>query len=187
MKRSTQIGLGAVGLILVASAWPESRNDNLVYNDAAACRADGKLTPEQCAQRFQEARAAHARDSQKYGSQGACEAEFGPGKCAATPPAASQTSGGHLWAPALVGFMVGRGLMASTSGQPLLPPTRETCPPGNASPECQPARSRSGGGGSWYSTTSGRPVATRGDGTAAATVASRGGFGSLGRGFSSGS
>ena len=194
MKRSTQIGLGAAGIVLVASAWSlmGGEDDHYVYQDSAACRADGKLTHDQCEQRFQEAKAAHARNARRFGSQSSCEAEYGPGKCETT-----QAGGGQMWVPALVGFMVARNLAASGGGvpQPLLPPTRATCPPGNSIPECQPARSGGGssgggGGGRWYTTTSGGEVSTsRRSGATSVGVASRGGFGSTGRGggFSSGS
>lgn len=193
MKRSTKIGLGAAGVVLVASAWSlmGGEDDHYVYADPAACRADGKLTHDQCEQRFQEARAAHTRNARRFGSQTNCEAEYGPGKCETT-----NAGGGQQWVPALVGFMVARNLAASGGGipQPLLPPTRQTCPPGNTIPECQPPRSGSSGGsssgGRWYSTPSGGTVSTsKGSGSTSVGVTSRGGFGSTGRGggFSSGS
>ena len=191
MKRSTKIGLGAAGVVLVASAWSlmGGEDDHYVYSDPAACRADGKLTSDQCEQRYQEARAAHARSARRFPSQSHCEGEYGSGKCEQV-----NVGGTQMWVPALVGFMLARNLAAAGGGvpQPLLPPTRQTCPPGNTIPECQPARSSGGSsgssGGRWYSTTSGGSVSTsRRSGSTSVGVTSRGGFGSTGRGFSSGS
>lgn len=188
------IGLGAVGVVLVASTWSlmGGEDDQYVYNDPAACRADGKLTPELCEQRYQDARIAHARDARRFFTQGGCEGEYGSGRCERITE-----NGVERWIPALAGFMVARGLLGRAgAAQPLLPPTRAACPPGNTIPECQPARtgggsSGSSSGGRWYSTPSGGGVSTsRGSGSTQVGVTSRGGFGTTGRGgggFSSGS
>ena len=184
MKRSTKIGLGAAGIVLAASVWSlmGGEDEKIVYSDAAACRADGKLTAEQCEQRFQEARAAHARDARRFPSLTGCEAEFGSGRCESI-----LVNGAQMWVPAFAGLMLARGLAGAA--QQLLPPNRQMCPPGSTVPECQPARSGggSGGGGHWYTTTSGGSVSTSPSGRSGVSVASRGGFGSTGHGVSSGS
>ncbi|TDR85486.1 DUF1190 domain-containing protein [Enterovirga rhinocerotis] len=194
MKRSTQIGLGAVGIILVASGWSYfgGEDDQLVYTDAASCRADGRMSEAQCEQRFREARTAQARDAKRFPSQSSCETEFGQGRCDTI-----QVNGTPMWVPALAGIMLARRLAAGGgAAEPLFAPTRQACPPGGTAPECQPARSGTGSSGSGggyagrraYSTTSGGTV-TAGTGTTKVSVASRGGFGSTGRGggYSSGS
>jgi len=193
MKRSTQIGLSAAGLLLVASAWSllHGEDEQLVYDDAAACRADRKLSDAQCEQRFDEARVAHLRDAKKFGNTWDCEAEYGPGRC--------QTrawNGAEVVVPALAGLVVARSLFGGGVAQPLLPPTRQACPPGSPSAECQPGRSASSGGsGSGgsrssgsraYTTTSGQSFVATG-GTTRASVTSRGGFGSTGHSFGSSS
>lgn len=196
MKRSTKIGLGAVGVVLVASAWSYlgGEDDKLVYNDTTACRADGKLSHDQCEQRYQEAKVAHQRNARRFGAQSSCEAEFGTGRC-------EMVGGvnGQMWAPALVGFMVARHLAGAGGGvaQPLLAPTRQQCRPGSPAEECRPAARTGGGstGGSSYgssgrraySTTDGGSVTAGGMGSTKVGVTSRGGFGSSGHGVSSGS
>ena len=200
MKRSSQIGLAAAGVLLVATVWSmtsEDPQENLVYNSLSACRAAGQLTAQQCETAFSEATAARLKDAPKFQSQTACEAQYGANGCS------SATIGGaQYFIPALAGFMLARGLSGGQA-QPLMPPTAATCPPGSTQPECQQARSSSssssGGyyGGSSssrsraYSTTSGRSITAafspgaRGGSTAATSTASRGGFGSIARSFSS--
>ena len=188
MKRSTQIGLAAVGVVLVASIWSrpdEETQDSLVYNSLSDCRAGGQLSAQQCETAFSEAAAARLKEAQ-YGANGCSSASIG---------------GAQYFIPALAGFMLARGL-AGAQAQPLLPPTAATCPPGSPQPECQQPRassssssssyggSSSGGGRARaYSTTTGRgftvsPSATRGV-SSTTRVSSRGGFGSIARSFSS--
>ncbi|MGX1741947.1 DUF1190 domain-containing protein [Bosea sp. NPDC055353] len=200
MKRSSQIGLAAAGLLLVATVWSmtsEDPQENLVYNSLSDCRAAGQLTAQQCETAFAEATAARLKDAPKFQSQSACETQYGASGCS------SATIGGaQYFIPALAGFMLARGLSGGQAqAQPLMPPTAAACPPGSTQPECQQARSSgssgssSYGGGSSrsraYSTTSGRSITaafaagSRSGGTAATSTASRGGFGSIARSFSS--
>lgn len=203
MKRSTQIGLAAAGVVLVATIWgsgrEEATEDSLVYNSLSDCRAGGQLTSTQCEQRFNEATANHLRDAKKFSSTSACEAEYGSGSCRS-----AVWNGASVVVPALAGFMLARSFaQGGGAAQPLLPPTREACPPGSAAPECQQARSSSGsssggygGRGSSsssraYSTTSGAAVVARSGSSpgvvTTTSTTSRGGFGSTARSFSSSS
>ena len=66
MKRSTQIGLAAAGVLLVATIWSRSDEDtqeNLVYNSLSDCRAGGQLSAQQCETAFSEATAARLKDA----------------------------------------------------------------------------------------------------------------------------
>lgn len=203
MKRSTQIGLAAAGVVLVATLWANSgadEEDSLVYNSLADCRAGGQLTSTQCEQRFNEATANHLRDAKKFSSTSACETEYGAGSCRS-----AVWNGAQVVVPALAGIMLARSFaQGGGAAQPLLPPTREACPPGSQAPECQQARSSSsgssGGGGGYggrgsssraYSTTSGAALVARsGSSPGVATTTSttsRGGFGSTARSYSSSS
>ncbi|KPF71866.1 hypothetical protein IP69_05185 [Bosea sp. AAP35] len=203
MKRSTQIGLAAAGVLLVATYWgrsgsPDQSEDSLVYNSLAECRAGGRLTSTQCDQRFREASANHLRDAKKFTSTSACETEYGSGSCQS-----AVWNGAPVIVPALAGFMLARSLaQGGGAAQPLLPPTRQAFPPGSQAPECQQARSSSGGGGGGggygggrsssraYSTTSGAALVARSgtaSGVATTSTTSRGGFGSTARSYSSSS
>lgn len=206
MKRSTQIGLAAAGVVLVATIWANSgpdEEDSLVYNNLAECRAGGQLSSSQCEQRFNEASANHLRDAKKFTSTSACETEYGAGSCRS-----AVWNGAQVVVPALAGIMLARSLAQGGGGaaQPLLPPTQQACPPGSQAPECQQARSSSsssGGGSSYggrsgssssssraYSTTSGAALVARSgtvSGASSASTVSRGGFGSTSRSYSSSS
>ncbi len=199
MKRSTQIGLAAAGLVLVATVWSLSGDDAdeaLIYNSLADCRAAGQMSATQCEQRFNEASANHLRDAKKFNNAAACEIEYGAGSCRS-----STWNNAAVFIPALAGIMLARNLtQGGGAAQPLLPPDRQACPPGSQAEGCQQARSSSsssssGGGyrGSSssraYSTTSGAALTARNvSSTGVASVpgvASRGGFGSTARSFSS--
>ncbi len=203
MKRSSQIGLGAVGVLLVATVWSmtgEDPQENLVYNSLSDCRAAGQLTAQQCETAFSEATAARLKDAPKFQSQTACETQYGANGCSS-----AMIGGAQYFIPALAGFMLARGLSGGPA-QPLMPPTAAACPPGSTLPECQQARaasssssSSSSSSGSWgsssrsraYSTTSGSTVTaafaggSRGGSISTTSVSSRGGFGSTARSFSS--
>ncbi|MBA4334235.1 MAG: hypothetical protein C0420_04610 [Methylobacterium sp.] len=205
MKRSTQIGLAAAGILLVATYWGRSGSqqqseESLVYANLAECRAGGQLTSTQCEQRFNEATANHLRDAKKFTSTSACETEYGSGSCRS-----AVWSGAQVVVPALAGFMLARSLaQGGGAAQPLLPPTQQACPPGSQAPECQQARSSSSGssGGGYggrgssssaraYSTTSGAALVARSGSSpgvaTTTTTTSRGGFGSTARSYSSSS
>ncbi|MGQ3284076.1 DUF1190 domain-containing protein [Bosea sp. (in: a-proteobacteria)] len=205
MKRSTQIGLAAAGILLVATYWGRSGSqqqseESLVYANLAECRAGGQLTSTQCEQRFNEATANHLRDAKKFTSTSACETEYGSGSCRS-----AVWNGAQVVVPALAGFMLARSLaQGGGAAQPLLPPTQQACPPGSQAPECQQARSSSSGssGGGYggrgsssstraYSTTSGAALVARSGSSpgvaTTTTTTSRGGFGSTARSYSSSS
>lgn len=205
MKRSTQIGLAAAGILLVATYWGRSGSqqqseESLVYANLAECRAGGQLTSTQCEQRFNEATANHLRDAKKFTSTSACETEYGSGSCRS-----AVWNGAQVVVPALAGFMLARSLaQGGSAAQPLLPPTQQACPPGSQAPECQQARSSSSGssGGGYggrgssssaraYSTTSGAALVARSGSSpgvaTTTTTTSRGGFGSTARSYSSSS
>jgi uncharacterized protein YgiB involved in biofilm formation len=201
MKRSTQIGLAAVGVVLVATIWANSGSDeeeSLVYNNLAECRAGGQLSSSQCEQRFNEASANHLRDAKKFTSTSSCEAEYGSGSCRS-----AVWNGAQVIVPALAGIMLARSFaQGGGAAQPLLPPTRQACPPGSPAQECQQARSSSSSSGGGYggrssssssraySTTSGAALVARSgtvSGVSTTSTTSRGGFGSTSRSYSSSS
>ena len=217
MKRSTQIGLAAAGVVMVATYWSLSggeSEDSLVYSNLAECRAANQLSASQCEQRFNEASANHLRDAKKFTSSDACEQEFGSGGCQS-----AVWNGAQVFIPALAGIMLARQFMSGGgTAQPLLPPTNAACPPGtrqpgSGRPECeQPTRTSSSSSSSsrtssssyWgdssdsssrrsraYTTTSGQALVARGGSSTGSvsspSVASRGGFGSTSRSLSSSS
>lgn len=203
MKRSTQIGLAAVGVVLVAAIWSSRDGDakgDVAYGSIEECKADGQVSAQQCETLFGEAAAKRLAEAPKFQNQQSCEAQYGANGCSA-----ARIGGVEYFLPALAGFMLARSLSGGGQPQaaPLLPPTREACPPGSQAQECQQARSSSSGsGGSGgsrgsgssraYSTTSGSALVARSGGStsggvSAPSVSSRGGFGSTSSSYHSSS
>lgn len=206
MKRSTQIGLAAAGVVMVATVWSlygdDSPKEDLVYSSLGECRSGKDPGLQACEAAFAEASATRLREAPRFRDRVECEAVYGAGSCSD----AVIDNRLHVL-PALAGFMLARkaggGYQAAT---PLLTPTVAACPPaarrpGSGRPECEPPRNAAagatsaaryaggGGGGMWrsYSTTSGRgitaqPTVVR---RAAQTAASRGGFGATSRSYGS--
>jgi len=107
MKRSTQIGLAAAGVVMVATYWSLSggeSEDSLVYSNLAECRAANQLSTSQCEQRFNEASANHLREAKKFTSSASCEQEFGSGGCQS-----AVWNNAQVFIPALAGIMLARG------------------------------------------------------------------------------
>lgn len=192
MKRSTQIGLGAAGVLLVASTWSMfgGEKERISYSDIAECKADGRLQPGECEARFAEAEVTHVRDARRFSSTGECEAEYGAGRCETF-----SVNGSSIVVPALAGMMLARTMFGrSQRAEPLLPPARQACPPGSSAEECRTG-TRSGGtssgggyGSSSRSSRSQTAPSTSGSSSVAGgashpSVASRGGFGSTGHAF----
>lgn len=199
MKRSTQIGLTAAGLVLVAAMFSSGDDDareDLVFDTLDDCKKSGTISTQQCETVFAEATAKRLQEAPKFASRNECEAQYGGSGCSA-----ATIGGTQYFLPALAGFMLARSLGggAAAQGQPLLPPTRAACPPGSTQPECQQARSSSssssiggsrGSGSRAYSTTSGQALVSRSSTSSRAStpgVSSRGGFGSTSRSFFSSS
>lgn len=216
MKRSEYIAIGAVGLLAFAAFWPRNvtsvgggGSEEPILNDAQAfataeeCRAAPGMTPERCERAFDAVRQAAVGAAPRFGDQSACEAEYGAGQCRS-----STWNGASVFVPALVGVLVGRAIAnaGQPTSQPLYPPRAgpANCPQGAATPnqpECAPQSRSSGSSGAFgrtYSTGSGRTV-TRPAGTDArvsydarphtspgGSAVARSGFGSTGRGVSSG-
>ena len=149
MKRSTQIGLAAAGVVLVATVWSmsgdDTPNEDLVYNSLADCREANQLSAQACETAFADASAKRLSESPKFQRQAECEAQYGAGSCS------SATIGGaQYFLPALAGFMLARNLtgIGHRPAAPLLPPTQAVCPPGSrvpgsGRPECEQPRSSS--------------------------------------------
>lgn len=206
MKRSTQIGLAAAGVVLVATVWSLSGDDNapnedLVYNSLDECKQANQLGAQRCETAFADAAAKRLAEAPRFQRQAECEAQYGAGSCNS-----AMIGGAQYFLPALAGFMLARNLtgIGHRPAAPLLPPTQTVCPPGSRQPgsgrpECEQPRSSSSsssgggyGGSRRYSSTSGSSIAATNTLAARAaassqSASSRGGFGATSRSFSSSS
>jgi len=121
MKRSKSIGLVMMGVSAIAlTACEEQQVDAMVYESVQQCFADGGLTREQCETEYTSAKTAHVQAAPKYTSVEACQADFGPENCEQAPQRSS--SGGSIFMPLMMGYMMGSMLSGGRSGvaaQPL--------------------------------------------------------------------
>ena len=119
MKRSRSIRLVAMGagLLLVAGC-EEAKVDTAIFEDARQCEANG-ISAEACQADLARAREAHVQVAPKYTSQADCEADFGAAQCEVAPQ--KTTSGGSVFMPLMVGYMMGSMLNGNRVGaaQPL--------------------------------------------------------------------
>jgi uncharacterized protein YgiB involved in biofilm formation len=199
MKRSTQIGLAAAGVVLVATAWSLSgggSEGDLIYNTLDECKQANRLDAQACETAFADASAKRLTEAPKFQRQAECETQYGAGSCNA-----ATINGVQYFLPALAGFLLARNLtgIGHRPAAPLLPPTQRACPPRSGQPECEQARSgSSSGGGSSGGGSRSRAYSSpeRGDFAAtktatgavsSQTASSRGGFGATARSFSSSS
>jgi len=121
MKRSKTIALVMMSASTIAlTACDEPRVDAAVYDSVQQCIDDSKfsqISPEQCEAQFAAASKQHAKVAPKYTSQADCEADFGNGQCETAP---YQTrSGGSVFMPLMMGYMMGRMMGNGVAAQPL--------------------------------------------------------------------
>ena len=120
MKRSKSIGLVAMSASVIAlTACEEPAVDAAVFETLSQCLANGDVDRAQCEADFKAAKEQHARVAPKYTSQTDCEADFGAQQCE-TAPYQTQ-SGGSVFMPLMMGYMMGRMLSGRTgaASQPL--------------------------------------------------------------------
>ncbi len=172
-KRSSKVALVAMGMSVSAFALTgcEEKVEAFQFASAESCIVSGEFTEAECQERFEVAKVEHERAAPRYQSRADCEVEHGVEACA--PREASAGSGGGLWMPLMIGWMMGRSLGGPVATQPLY-----------RSPQAGMARTAGGvnvdakaGPVSVAKTAAARPAAGK--------VVARGGFGRTGGSFGS--
>ncbi|WP_052293808.1 DUF1190 domain-containing protein [Azospirillum sp. B510] len=113
MKRSRTVAallMGGISPVLFACG-EDGTEEATVYPSVEACTAEKPASD--CAEAFADAREAHWAGAPRFASREACEAEMGDGACTPANGAADEggeSDTGSVFVPALVGFMIGRGL-----------------------------------------------------------------------------
>jgi uncharacterized protein YgiB involved in biofilm formation len=176
------------------------------------CRAAAGMTAQACDTAFANARQAADANAPRFNSQTSCEAQYGAGQCRSSTWNGSSVFVPALVGALVARSLAG----AQPQGQPLYPPRigPAACPQGVSTPNRPECAQRSGGsgstGGGWssgryYSTGGGatvsrapgadarvrvdarpRSVSTPGTAMPSGGTVARNGFGSTGRGVSSG-
>ena len=174
-SRSIGVSLVVSASLISLTACDEPKVDASVFKSLEQCKKDPMMRASQCETSFKEARNQHAAVAPKYTSQADCQADFGKGKCEPAPYGTS--TGGSVFMPMMMGYMMGSMLGGRTSmmSQPLY---RSAKNPGTF----RTADNRSVG--SKTGKTSVARSATSRPSFKSSTI-SRGGFGSSGRRFGS--
>lgn len=121
MKRSTAITLvllGATGAGLTLCHDDSGDRSGRLFASAADCEAGG-VDADLCRAAFAQSQEEHWKTAPKFGTAADCEAQFGEANCVARP--STMVDGGSWFVPAMLGFMIGRG-MAGTPAPGMVDP-----------------------------------------------------------------
>ncbi|WBU62911.1 DUF1190 domain-containing protein [Paracoccus aerodenitrificans] len=123
-KRSRHVALFLAGTaVLGLAACEEEKTDAAAFPDLESCVAEAQqgslfFTEEDCRTQFAQAEQTHLETAPRYDSKELCEQEHGAGNCEGDPAAQNQSSGGSIFMPMLMGYMIGsmlgggRGVMS---------------------------------------------------------------------------
>ena len=120
MKRSKSLKIAMMGVGVLALTACEEPQDAAVWENVTQCINNEDFTPEACESEFKKAETEHVRTAPKYVQVSDCEADFGEGNCETAPQ--QTTSGGSIFMPMMMGYMMGSMLGGGRSGvasQPL--------------------------------------------------------------------
>lgn len=123
----------AVSAVFMLSACEESDETVSLYTNAQDCSQANPSQAEQCTVAYNNALQEAAKTAPKYATQADCIAEFGESMCTQAPAQAGiagtsstngeQTaqaqSGGGMWMPLMMGYMMGRMMGGGAASQPL--------------------------------------------------------------------
>ena len=121
MKRSIVLKMAMLGAgALTLSACGEAKEEVLTYKSVQECVAAGLQDQATCQAEFDKAKAMHEQVAPRYQTSRTCYTDFGYDRCYRR-----HTSGGSIWLPFMVGYMLApRGRMGIYS-QPLYRPSRD--------------------------------------------------------------
>ncbi|MFZ8897445.1 MAG: DUF1190 domain-containing protein [Alphaproteobacteria bacterium] len=187
-KRSRKVTLIAMGVGVSAFALTgcEEKLDAFQFATVDGCITSGEFTEAYCKAQFATAQQEHARVAPRYQTLADCEAEHGPQACQRPASMGNKdtvqpgtnsdnqttqhaSTGGGLWMPLMVGWMMGRAMGGPVATQPLYTGSK----PGTARTAAGAAVDAKTGPVSVAKSKAARPPAGR--------LMARGGFGRTGR------
>lgn len=113
MKRSKSLKLALMGAtILTMTACDNGDEVAAIFEDVDECARYEGQDLDQCRQGFEQAAAEHIRTAPKYTSVEDCQADFGNENCEQAPM--QTTSGGSVFMPMMMGYMMGSMLSGGT-------------------------------------------------------------------------
>lgn len=130
MKRSKSIALVMMSASTIAlSACDEPTVDAAVFDTLEQCISDPVISESQCRSEFAAAKEQHVKAAPKYASKADCEADFGAAQCEQAPQRTQ--SGGSVFMPLMMGYMMGSMLAGNRGGVASQPLYRSTDDPKN--------------------------------------------------------
>lgn len=181
-KRSRHVALFLAGTaVMTLAACEEEKTDAAAFPDLESCVSEAQngslfFTEQDCQTQFAAAQETHLETAPRYESKELCEQEHGAGSCETDPAAQSQSGGGSIFMPMLMGYMIGsmlgggRGVMS----QPMV----RTAQGGFATPDGKQTFANNRGTGRVAGSTFTKAPSTIGKAPmTAAQVSQRGGFG----------
>lgn len=119
MKRRTSIFVTLLmGASVVAlAACEEPTVDAMVFESLEQCLDNPDMSSDECNRQFAAAQSQHAKVAPKYASVEDCEADFGADQCEPAPYRTS--SGGGVFMPLMMGYMMGSMGRGGVAAQPL--------------------------------------------------------------------
>lgn len=113
MKRSKKAALVLMvpATTFLLAGCVEEPEQAMVYNSPSDCSAGGFNSTEACIADYETAQAMHPQVAPKYLSQAECEIDFGAEQCEKAPQ--QTTSGGSVFMPMMMGYMMGSMLNRS--------------------------------------------------------------------------
>ncbi|SNB60669.1 Uncharacterized conserved protein YgiB, involved in bioifilm formation, UPF0441/DUF1190 family [Arboricoccus pini] len=115
MKRSTAITLtlmaAAGGALAIYNSRADQQAEGNYYPSVEACKAEGKVDPDDCQKAFDEAKAQNDEQAPRFDEQSTCEAQFGVNACYRR-----EEGGSSFFVPFLTGFLVSNLVNQVTGG-----------------------------------------------------------------------
>ena len=116
MKRSKKAALVLMvpATTFLLAGCVEEPEQAMVFNAPSECSSDGFGSTEACLAAYQAAQDLHPQVAPKYLSTTECETDFGVGQCETAPQ--QTTSGGSVFMPMMMGYMMGSMLSRPQAG-----------------------------------------------------------------------
>ncbi len=113
MKRSKSLKLALMGAtVFTMTACDQPDESAAIFESVDECAQYKGQDLDQCRQGWEQAAQEHVRTAPKYTSIADCQADFGPEQCEQAPQ--HTTSGGSVFMPMMMGYMMGSMLSGGT-------------------------------------------------------------------------
>lgn len=122
MKRAKKLKLALLAAsALTLAACGEAEEEVLAYPSVDACIKAGVHDAATCEAEFAKAKEVHEKSAPRYADSGNCNADFGQNRCYQQ----RTSSGGSVWLPFMMGYMLAPRMGMNVYSQPLYRPRND--------------------------------------------------------------